>query len=164
MLKVEDLPIKMKVTPKQSELIQKAYFELGGTWASGFKTVLHTDCPFLMLGELDMGMTASKMFAVYAKRTGTKVDPLDVLKGTDIGELPKVNFLRENLPRVLEFNRERLGADDGDDEKYDLIIEDMSNHDLIGEYIAWQIGDRGWWDDPKSAFDELESFSKGEQE
>ncbi len=40
----------------------------------------------------------------------------------------------------------------------------MSNHDLIGEYIAWQIRDRGWWDDPKSAFDELESFSKGEQE
>ena len=83
MLQAQDLPLKMEVTPQQSELLQKAYFELGGKWGSGSTEIQHTDCPFLVLGTFDTGMTASKKYAVYYRREGKVVDPLEVLGGSD---------------------------------------------------------------------------------
>ncbi len=56
--------------------------------------------------------------------------------------------------------RERLGAETRDDETYDDIINDMSNHRIVKEWCAWTIGDGNWWTDFKGLFDDLEKLSK----
>lgn len=56
--------------------------------------------------------------------------------------------------------RQRLGAEDKDDTSYDEDILKMSNHDLVGSYCGWYLGDEGWWEKLKYKFDSLEELSK----
>lgn len=163
MLKVEDLPIKMKVTPGQSAQVQKAYFAIGGKWASGFTSVLHTDCPYLILGTLEMGLMASNKYQVYSKHMGRLVSPSEILGTTDGSFMGRVKFLEENHPNVLRKLRGRLGLDDQEDSSLDLEIELMSNDAIVRELCTWELGSGSWWDGYKSLFDTLETKFKGEQ-
>jgi len=56
--------------------------------------------------------------------------------------------------------RERLGAENRDDETYDDDINKMSNHRIVKEWCAWEIGDGNWWSSFKELFDDLEKLSK----
>lgn len=59
---------------------------------------------------------------------------------------------------ILEEIRQRLGAENENDESKDNKINSISNHRLIKEYCTWQIGDGTWWDYMKSYFDQLEEM------
>ena len=61
---------------------------------------------------------------------------------------------------ILGSVRQRLGADDKNDEKYDDDINEMSNHNLIRAYTGWRLGDGSWWDSLKGMFDDLEELDK----
>ena len=65
--------------------------------------------------------------------------------------------------RILGEVRQRLGADDKNDEKYDDDINEMSNHNLIRAYTGWNLGDGSWWDSLKGMFDDLEEIDNSEK-
>ena len=66
-------------------------------------------------------------------------------------KLRKINSLG-----ILGDVRQRLGADDENDETFDEEIISMSNTDIIGAYCGWQLGDKSWWHHMKNLFDKLE--------
>lgn len=56
--------------------------------------------------------------------------------------------------------RQRLGADDENDEKMDNRINGMNNNQLIKHWTGWHLGDGEWWTQMKAYYDGLERLSK----
>lgn len=49
----QKIEIKIRVTPEQSEIVQKIFFALGGCWRNGDRVVYCKDCPFLFIRKND---------------------------------------------------------------------------------------------------------------
>lgn len=49
----EKIEMKIRVTPEQSEVVQKIFFALGGCWRNGDRVVYCKDCPFLFIRKND---------------------------------------------------------------------------------------------------------------
>lgn len=57
--------------------------------------------------------------------------------------------------RILSDVRQRLGADNEDDERFDKQINSMSNAEIVKHWAGWNLGDDSWWTSMKYYFDEL---------
>lgn len=56
---------------------------------------------------------------------------------------------------ILGDIRKRLGAEDEYDISQDTKINNMTPHQLVKEWCAWQLGDGTWWTQMKHYFDVL---------
>jgi hypothetical protein len=63
---------------------------------------------------------------------------------------------------ILGDVRERLGAENENDESQDAKINKMTPHQIVKEWCAWKIGDGWWWSEMKSYFDSLSSENNKE--
>jgi hypothetical protein len=77
----------------------------------------------------------------------------------------KIKKMKTNVEKledigILNEIRQRLGAEDELDESKDEKINNLSNHQLISAWCAWELGDKSWWDKMKQMFDRLEELDK----
>lgn len=56
---------------------------------------------------------------------------------------------------ILGAVRQRMGADNQQDDVYDEQINEMNNSELIEKWCGWHLGDGSWWTDMKYKFDKL---------
>jgi len=59
--------------------------------------------------------------------------------------MKKLNFekLKENK-QILGCVRERLGAENAEDESKDAKIKRMTPHEFVGAWSGWKFGDESW--------------------
>lgn len=68
-------------------------------------------------------------------------------KTTNVEKLKKIG--------ILGAVRQRMGADDENDDVYDEDINKLGNSELVEKYCGWELGDGSWWTDFKYFFDSL---------
>lgn len=56
--------------------------------------------------------------------------------------------------------RQRLGADNENDEQMDMHINTYNHDQLVKAWAGWYLGDGSWWTTMKAYYDGLERLSK----
>jgi len=59
-------------------------------------------------------------------------------------ELSMIMNIDDIPEHVLHAVRQRLGADNENDDSYDDQIKNMSPEDIVCEYSGWKLGDSEW--------------------
>ena len=61
---------------------------------------------------------------------------------------------------ILGDLRQRMGADNPEDESKDIIVNKMINNEIVKEWACWHLGNGTWWTTMKHYFDALERMDK----